>query len=145
MTVTTPTPTVTGEPTWTSEPTATPTETTVPTGEIRGTVWEDINENGQMDLGEPPLSGARIILRDEMGNPLQETITGEDGFYSFPDLLPNTYIVQEVDPPGYFSTTVNSVLVELEAGELAIVNFGDKRLGGSSWGIIHLPAIIGAP
>jgi len=136
-------------------PTATSTSTRVPTwtptlpltGEIRGIVWTDNNENGEIDLGEPPIEGVEIILRDDLGAKVDTAWTEVDGFYSFPNLLPGTYIVQEVDPPGYYSTTTNTVQKDVAVGDLITVDFGDKPTSGdpNKWddspGKAYLPCI----
>ncbi len=143
------TPTATRIPTWTPTLTATATltriptwtSTPIPTGQVRGVVWTDNDEDGEIDLGEPPIGNVQITLRDASSQELQTTTTGFDGVYSFPELTPNTYIVQETDPPGYFSTTANLVQVQIVGDDVVVVNFGDKRLGGQRIRKIQLPMI----
>ncbi|MGD0114639.1 MAG: SdrD B-like domain-containing protein [Dehalococcoidia bacterium] len=47
---------------------------------ISGTVFFDLNLNGQRDLGEPPAPGATVEL---LGGPVQHARTDSDGHYSF--------------------------------------------------------------
>lgn len=142
----TPTATVTETrvPTWTVEPTATgtPTATSTPLASISGLVFEDNDENGEPGLGEPPLVGVEIILRDGEGSPLETTFTDEFGFYHFADLMPGTYIVQEVDPPGYYSTTPNTVRKDVAAGEMVTVSFGDKRASSTLFHSVFVPMVL---
>ena len=55
------------------------TPTLVPgTGAVAGTAWQDLNENGVREAGEPPLSGVQVTL-SQSGLPLLGVITGADG------------------------------------------------------------------
>jgi len=51
-----------------------------------------------------------------------------DGRYLFVGLPPDTYIVQETNPPGYISTTSDRVLVQLMANVRLEIHFGDAAL-----------------
>lgn len=146
-TMDTATPTATGTPptatpTATDAPTSTPTLTPLPVGQIRGVVWEDRNEDGEMSLGEPPLSRVQIILRDRFNQALTSVHTGADGVYVFSNLMPNIYVVEEVDPPGYYSTTANLVQVEIVGDDVQVVNFGDKSLALERIRRHYLPMLI---
>ena len=80
-------------------------------GEIRaagisGHVYEDKNDNGRRDAGEPGIGGAVLTLLDAAGNPTKRTTTTDaSGFYSFNDLLPGTYGVAEAQPGGFLDGT----------------------------------------
>ena len=64
--------------------------------------------------------------------------TGGDGAYRFVALTPGTYTVREVQPSWlHFSTTPDDVTVTLDAGRVAVVDFGDWN-GRSAW----LPLIV---
>jgi hypothetical protein len=123
-------PTPTPSPTYTSTPTATPEPTAPPTpqaGWIKGEVWDDANRDGLRDANEAPLSDVEIELRD--GTELLDTQrTGTNGEFTFSDLSPITYTVTELDPPGYTSTTSNTLSVPVYAGQESRVRFGDYRL-----------------
>ena len=95
---------------------------------IAGHVWQDYNQNGIQDLGEPGLSDVLVVLADETGGFIAYTLTDDTGAYRFGDLAPGTYLVFETDPPGYGSTTPNRVRVSVTAGETATVDFGDALL-----------------
>ncbi len=96
-------------------------------GTIGGVVFEDLNGNGLFDGGEPGIVGVSIELTDSAGNRRAET-TGGDGSYLFSTVLPGAYMVTEVDPSGYRSTTPNSHAVSIASGGGASASFGDQRL-----------------
>ncbi|NJL56529.1 hypothetical protein HC928_16180, partial [bacterium] len=105
-------------------------------------VWEDLNENGLQDAGEPGVPGVVVTLFDGSGNPVLDDsnvplsdTTDANGFYEFTGLQPGTYNVlfnnlpsryvftaqnagdetldSDVDPDSAFSDTVT-----LAAGEV---------------------------
>jgi len=96
---------------------------------INGIVFNDANANGIQDPGETPLSGVTIQLRDNTGAVIATTTTNASGGYSFTNLPAGTYMVTEIDPPGFISTTLNNVAVNLSAGTTATVHFGDQTTG----------------
>ena len=68
-----------------------PTPTLVPgTGAVAGTAWQDLNENGILEAGEPPLAGVQVAL-SQSGLPLLGVITGVDGAYRFTALASGLY------------------------------------------------------
>jgi uncharacterized repeat protein (TIGR01451 family) len=69
------------------------------TGTISGTVWYDLNHNGLPDIAESGRAGWTIRLLS--ANTLVSTaVTGTNGQYSFPNLLPGIYTVQFIDGGG---------------------------------------------
>ncbi|QLQ05875.1 MAG: carboxypeptidase regulatory-like domain-containing protein [Anaerolineae bacterium] len=108
--------------------TATPTPTATPTvGSIQGTVYNDANQNMQRDPEEGSLAGAIVTLR-RSGQTLATVTTGANGLYSFPNLAAGQYEVQETDPPGYTSTTLNSWLLVVGANTALTQDFGDVEM-----------------
>jgi uncharacterized delta-60 repeat protein len=73
-------------------------------GSLSGVVWEDFNDDGQVDFGEGGIRGVTVTLTgtDYLGDPvnLSQTTDG-DGAYVFPLLLPGTYQITETQPAGY--------------------------------------------
>lgn len=74
-------------------------------------IWDDLNQNGQ-DSGEPGIAGATVGLykvTNNVTNPftdpsavfMGETVTDENGNYSFCSLFPGKYIVYVLLPEGY--------------------------------------------
>jgi hypothetical protein len=88
----------------TSSPTASPTET--PFGKIKGTVFEDVNSNGEQDEGEPGIEGVDVVITDSNGDVFTLT-TDETGMYMAEVSAGPT--VTDIDestlPPGYEQTT----------------------------------------
>ncbi|GEM_PF-2999900 len=68
-------------------------------------VWEDLNQNGIQDDGEPGIEGVTVHLHPRVaGNfwpiPVQTTTTDADGSYLFENLEPGAYHVIVEEPPG---------------------------------------------
>ncbi|MGD8487718.1 MAG: SdrD B-like domain-containing protein [Anaerolineae bacterium] len=87
---------------------------------LYGTVFEDIDGDGEWDVSEVGLKGVAITLGGAMG-----TTTDEDGGYSFHLTEGGVYTVVETDPEGYSSSTPNEVQVEVNLGNSYRVDFGD--------------------
>ena len=67
------------------------------TGNIGDFVWNDLNNNGIQDSGEPGLQGVLMNLYPNStctGSPSTTQTTNASGFYQFTDLLPGNYCVQ---------------------------------------------------
>ena len=79
------------------------------TGKIGNFVWNDVNEDGIQDPGEPGINGVTVHLLDVDKNEcIAETTTknegGIDGIYWFTDLKPGNYSVvvdMSTLPPEY--------------------------------------------
>ncbi len=100
---------------------------------IRGTVYNDVNGNSTREGGEAGLDGVTVDLRDSYGTVIATTLTAPDGSYSFTNLAPGIFTVQETDPAGYVSTTPNDVGVILGDGTEAVVDFGDQFKTGATF------------
>jgi hypothetical protein len=104
-------------------------------------VWNDLNENGNYELGEPGLSGVTVRLKYN-GHEIHVTKPTVLGFYVFTGLPIVPYSV-ELDPStlpyGYtFSHGSNPWAVTPAAGELKMdVNFGLKPCWGQAGGWIY--------
>lgn len=81
--------------------------------EICGRKWKDLNANGALDVGEPWLLGVTIYLDLncngilDAGEPSMvtgpdnpATLKEDESGYCFKGLLPGTYCVREIVPPG---------------------------------------------
>jgi len=88
---------------------------------IYGQVYHDANGDGVMDSGEAGLSNVKIQL---VGTS-RETRTNSYGVYYLP-VSPGDYAVREIDPPGYKSTTPNSMSATVNPGDNVRVDFGDE-------------------
>ena len=97
---------------------------------ISGRVFVDNNQNNTYDAGEPLLSGVTIWLLDGSGNRITSTTTNSSGKYSFTNLNPGVYGVEEIQPSGYLE---GSDQVGSAGGQLAAVPTrfcGPTGLGG---------------
>ncbi len=68
---------------------------------ISGLAWEDENQNGIYDLGEPFMDEVTIWLLNSFGTILDEQLSGPGGRYLFDDLDNGTYTLQVILPPDY--------------------------------------------
>lgn len=66
-------------------------------GIVSGMKWLDLNHDGVIDGGEPPLSGWRIYVYGNIEGIdfMTSTLTDVDGLYSFPDLTSGTWRIAE--------------------------------------------------
>jgi hypothetical protein len=87
---------------------------------IQGTVYNDFDGDGIMDMGEPGIEGATVTL---LG--LDSTATDAMGHYVFSSIAAGAYTVVETDPVGFISTTPNQVSVTVVEEDVT-VNFGDQ-------------------
>ena len=71
---------------------------------LSGTVFEDFNDDGQIDFGEKGISGVAITLtgKDDLGNAINlSQTTDADGAYVFLNLRPGSYRITEAQPAGH--------------------------------------------
>ncbi|QLH47882.1 MAG: carboxypeptidase regulatory-like domain-containing protein [Bacteroidota bacterium] len=65
-------------------------------------VWNDVNQDGLQDSGEPGVPGVSVTLYDNAGNMVSTTTTDANGLYQFTGLTPATYSVGFSNlPSGY--------------------------------------------
>jgi serine-aspartate repeat-containing protein C/D/E len=69
---------------------------------ISGHVWVSTAQDWENDPAHVPIANVVIKLFDAQGNLLTSTTTDQNGGYSFTNLAPGTYHVQEIQPAGYF-------------------------------------------
>ncbi|MFM6442541.1 MAG: Calx-beta domain-containing protein, partial [Dolichospermum sp.] len=106
----------------------------IPLGSIQGSKWNDANANGIWDEGEKALAGWTIYIDSVTNGKLDpweiSTVTNADGQYTFSNLGPGEYAIQEVTQTGWIQTfpTIPYAL-NLTAGEnLTDINFGNFQL-----------------
>jgi hypothetical protein len=82
----------------------TPTASTTTSASLTGVVFQDFNNDGEVDFGEEGISGTTIRLTgtDDLGRAIDMTqVTDSDGWYGFLKLRPGTYAITETQPAGY--------------------------------------------
>jgi protocatechuate 3,4-dioxygenase beta subunit len=72
---------------------------------IGNLVWNDIDNDGIHDLGEPGIPGIEVQLRNTSATVLATTSTDATGLYSFEGLAPGDYVVH-IPAPTMFANTV---------------------------------------
>lgn len=83
-------------------------------GSVSGTVADGSSGNG--------LEGVTVDLYSEVNELLGYNVTGQMGYYSFPDLIPGSYDITLINPLG-FTADAESKSVTVVSGEDSVVNF----------------------
>ena len=98
-------------------------------GTIAGVVFADKTGDG-FSGDDAPLSGVTVQLLNSTGTVVATRKVGSDGAYSFTNLAPGTYTVQEVVPSGYVQTAPGSLVytVPIVSGQTARDNNFDNYL-----------------
>jgi hypothetical protein len=113
------------------------TVTSAPLTRIYGKKWHDLNDNGQMDGGEPALSGWTIFLDENYNGEIDTndivTTTDMQGNYEFTDMEPNLYYhVSEEDQAGWINTYPGAGGIHyrawVEENNDVELNFGNYQL-----------------
>ena len=68
-------------------------------------VWNDANNNGLRDAGEPGLGGVTVRVYDSANALLATTITDANGNYTFGNLTPGSYSIEADLPTGFVSSS----------------------------------------
>ncbi|EUJ44342.1 SdrD B-like domain-containing protein [Listeria riparia] len=71
------------------------------TGQIRSTVFNDLNKNGTQEVGESGVAGVSVTLYSNTGAVIETTTTDANGLYKFETVTPGTYYVRVTPPTGY--------------------------------------------
>ena len=66
-----------------------------------GEVYNDLNGNGVNDPGDPGLQGWTVDLRDSLNNLVATVTSAQDGTYSFANLGPGGYTIEELSQAGW--------------------------------------------
>jgi hypothetical protein len=111
-------------------------------GTISGIVFNDVNKNGVYDTGDTPLSGWGVWINANTGGQPDPTghqiLSDSNGNYSFSNLVPGTYIVDEEIPTGYTRTVPTTVESPGATGYSVTVTAGGT-VTGKNFGS-YLPA-----
>ena len=90
---------------------------------ISGQKYYDINGNGVQDADEPGIPGGAVSLV-ENGKVVANTTTDDNGLYSFKNILPGTYTINDPVPGGLILTTSSSITVTVTTTVVVKANFG---------------------
>lgn len=100
-------------------------------GSISGRKFDDVDQNGEWDEGEPTIAGWTIFLSN--GEDSVSTATGQDGTYAFSNVGPGSYTVYEEIQVGWVQTypdfTTYTFDPLLSGTESADNDFGNFHLG----------------
>jgi hypothetical protein len=88
--------------------------------EIVGTVFQDVNADGERQLNEPGWPHRKVVLEGAGQGSMQTTITDEDGLYFFPGLYPARYTVRVILNENEKETTPSDWSIPLGPGERAV-------------------------
>ena len=91
---------------------------------VRGLVFEDSDGNGVRDPWETAGVPGVTIRIWQGGSLVATVVTDGSGAYDVPGLLAGATIVEELQPPGYVSTTPDNVALDLTAD--VAVDFGEQ-------------------
>ena len=115
-------------------------------GIIRGRKFNDLDEDGNLDAGEPGIGGWEIYLDTngnrqwDMGEP--KSVTNGNGDYEFTGLAPGLYAVDEVHQAGWHQTHPGDEGRYTETIETDSIltdrDFGNRQISGT---LISLQAI----
>jgi hypothetical protein len=104
-------------------------------GKVSGFKFNDLDNNGKFDRGEPKLSGWTITLSKAHmtgTTEIDSTMTAADGSYKFGNLKAGTYLVCETQQTGWMRTLpVTSDCKEFtisKSGEKKTVLFGNREI-----------------
>jgi len=83
-------------------------------GNISGIKFNDLNANGRLDTGEPPIANTQIYIDLNNNSSLEanepSTFSDAQGNYSFRNVPVGTYVLREIAPPGFIQTTPPAVV-----------------------------------
>ncbi|HXK37171.1 MAG TPA: SdrD B-like domain-containing protein, partial [Candidatus Paceibacterota bacterium] len=83
-----------------------------------GYKFEDLNGDGIRDEGEPGVPGWHVVITGVQNDGVQvriELVTDEDGMWATCfNILPGSYVIEEVMQPGWMPTTVDTYEVMLQ-------------------------------
>ena len=106
---------------------------------ITGVVFLDTDRDGQFDTTEKGIAGVLISLRNDKGEVVATTVTGENGGYLFNGLTAGRFTITETQPTGYGNSTANvRSNVDVTANGLTGQNFGETL--GALGGFVYIDA-----
>src|SRR5262249_1892432 len=94
---------------------------------ISGTVFNDLNGDGSLEAGEPGIPGASLTLWDANGAPFETVRPDSNGAYSYSNVGPGSFPVQETTPTGSNATSPTAIVVNpnLSGTNVTDLDFGN--------------------
>jgi uncharacterized protein (DUF2141 family) len=96
---------------------------------VAGSMFNDYNQDGIRDAGEPGVAGWVVILSRPDGRP-STAVTDKNGNYRFRNLAPNTYILSESQRLGWIQTfpvAPGAYTIDISGTDVLDQNFGNKQ------------------
>jgi large repetitive protein len=90
---------------------------------ISGMKYYDLNGNGVQDKDEPGIPGQTVTLLDN-GKEIATATTGQDGGYTFNNLVQGTYNINDPTSGGFVLTTTSSITVTITSSAVLHASFG---------------------
>ncbi len=97
---------------------------------ISGELFDDLNDSGKLQSGDPGLSGWTIDLLNSSSQIVASTTTDSNGDYSFPGVGPGSYTISEVLQSGYLATAPRT-------GKYPITTASGTNVTGANLGVIQ--------
>jgi len=108
---------------------------------VAGHVFLDADRDGLLDAGESGLGGVTVQLLSG-ATVVATQVTTTDGAYAFTGITPGSYVIREIQPSGYESTTPDELgPVTVPITGLADQDFGERLPGngtGAAWVAGHV-------
>jgi hypothetical protein len=108
-----------------------------PWNSVSGIVYDDQNENGILDPGEPGLANWKILFQ---GGVADSAMTDGNGVFVFPRLTLGTMTFASVAQPGW-----EQINPQLGGGYTTIMSTYDQHLSGRNFSIHRIPTRVKIP
>jgi len=93
-------------------------------------VWHDIDGDGIQDGNEPGIPDVTVFLYNDENDLIGGTLTDQNGFYTFEEILPDTYYLIFEDPEGYTVTFADQG--NNDANDSDVTNFVQTDQGSTT-------------
>ena len=104
---------------------------------VNGTVFEDTNNNGVQNQGEPGIAGVQVFVVDFLTLTQTTVLTNVNGAYTATGILPDVVLIQAAPiPAGHLPHTVTYSYQTLAQGSTTTVNFALRPITPSDQGTI---------
>lgn len=94
-----------------------------------GEVFMDGNLNATREPLEAGIHGARVVLSNTNGEILAETMTDDDGYYTFANLDVDTYQLEIFPPAGYIVSSNGSLSIQVREISAPVILSTALRFG----------------